>query len=257
MMERDILLVGTGNVAHHLAKALAPRVAAVVSRNPLHARQLAVSVGIPRHGTFADAPACPIVIISLADNAIGEVVQALGPLPGTPLVLHTSGTIPKEALTPLSPRVGVLYPLQTFSKNTGVDMSAVPFFTEAESESDLAIIDALARSISPTVHHAGPEQRRKLHVAGVFTSNFTTALLHITRDVLAAEGYPLATVRPLIEATVAKVFAVGPECAMTGPARRGDKAVIDLQSASLPPAERRIYDAITDYIIKKHDVELR
>lgn len=258
-MAADTVIVGSGNVASHLAAALGRRLLAVCSRNAEHARELAEAAGVPAWGELGDIAAFnpAIVLISVADNAIDAVAETIGVLPSSPLVLHTSGTIHKERLSRISPRTGVLYPLQTFSKGTAVDMAKVPFFTEAAYESDYPIVDGLARCISSVVHHADAEQRSKLHIAGVFSSNFIVEMLDITGKVLGEENYPLDTVRPLVEATIAKVFAIGPFDALTGPARRGDKAVIERQSASLPDDERKIYDIISQYIIKTHDITLR
>lgn len=259
MKEPDIVLVGTGNVATHLARALRHRIIAICSRTPEHARDLAETVGVGQWGTLADARSFKpsLIIVSVADNAIDSLVAAIGKDERQPLVMHTSGSVPKERLEPISPRTGVLYPLQTFSRQTDVDMSKVPFFTEAAFAEDYAAIDSLAQEISGICHHADASQRRKLHIAGVFSSNFIVEMLYITQKVLGTESYPLDTVRPLVEATVAKVFEVGPHDAITGPAIRGDKAVMEAQSNALEGDEKAIYDLVSNYIIKTHDVRLK
>lgn len=258
-MSRDIVLAGTGNVASHIARALAGRIAAVCSRTAAHARELAQENGIPAWGALEDVASFNpgIVLISVADNAIDNVVASIGRIASAPLVAHTSGTVLKERLAPVSPRTGVLYPLQTFSKNTFVDMARVPFFTEAALNEDYAVLDGVASAISGTVHHADAHQRSRLHIAGVFSSNFIVEMLDIAGKVLATEDYPLETVRPLVEATVAKAFAIGPHDALTGPAKRGDKAVIDIQRRALDDDLRKIYDSISEYIIKTHNVCLK
>ncbi len=258
-MTKDIVLVGTGNVASHLAHALSRRLIAVCSRNIDHARALAKEVGVEQWGTLADVVnyGAGIIVISIADNAIGELVTAIGHATANPLVVHTSGSIPKESLASISERTGVLYPLQTFSKNSAVDMSQVPFFTEAAKVDDYAMLDALAASIGGSVHHADAMQRRKLHIAGVFSSNFIIEMLDIAGKVLAEEGYPLSTVKPLVEATVTKAFVLGTHDALTGPAKRGDKAVMEVQRAGLADGEQRIYDSISEYIITTHNVCLK
>lgn len=146
----------------------------------------------------------------------------------------------------------MLYPLQTFSRDVEVNVADVPFFTEATGADVLASVDDLAHLLSRHVYHADSEQRKSLHVAGVLTSNFPIYLLEIARQALAKAGYPLDVVAPLARVSIEKAFAVGPRDALTGPARRGDVAVTELQARSLPPMHRAIYEAITQAIFKDY-----
>lgn len=248
--DMKIALVGAGNVASHIARALGQRLAAVVSRNAGHASAIAPD-GVPA-GSYdlLERVRPDMIIISVADHAVDLVVDAIGRLDYDPIVVHTSGTVPKEALAPVSPRTGVLYPLQTFSAAAHVDLSAVPFFTEAALDDDLAVIDDVARLMSEHVYHADAARRRVLHVAGVFTSNFTNVLMESVQHILGDAGYDLGVVDPLLHATVDKLFAIGPHDAQTGPARRGDFAVIERQYNSLPEDLRPVYRTLTDLILK-------
>lgn len=252
--ECNIALVGSGNVASHLAKALSDRLVAIFSRNAEHASELSAPLGVGSFSDYAELGRLKpdVIIISIADHAVSEVVASIGRLDYSPLVLHTSGTLTKEILCPISDRVGILYPLQTFSKGCAVDMTMVPFFTEASSPEDLEIVDALASSVSATVRHADEAHRRVLHVAGVFTSNFTNILLDCVERILSEAGYEMEVVEPLLKATVAKAFEVGPRAAQTGPARRGDYEVLARQEASLPEDLRPVYKVLSDLIIKTY-----
>ncbi len=255
--ELTIALVGAGNVASHLAPALGSNLKGIWSRSERSARALGERCGTAWSNDFETIGDChpDVIIISIADKGVADVVAAIGRLDYKPLVLHTSGTVGKEALEAISPRTGVLYPLQTFSASAKLDISKVPFFTEATDEADLEIVDSIARSISPVVNHADASRRRVLHIAGVFTSNFTNVLLDSVQEVLAPAGYSLDVVRPLLEVTVDKAFAMGPHDAQTGPARRGDTAVTERQLASLPEHLKPTYKALTELIIHKHSNE--
>ena len=250
----DIAIVGCGNVASHLAKALNGSVSCIANRTLAHALPLAEAIGaraVALHDLREVRPA--VIIVSLADHAVADVVSAVGKLDYAPLVVHTSGTLPKEILLEISPRTGILYPLQTFTRDCEVDMSRVPFFNEAARADDLDIIDGIASTISKSVHHADAAKRKSLHIAGVFTSNFTNILLEGVERVLAPEGYDLEVVRPLLEATVAKAFAIGPHAAQTGPARRGDHAVIRAHEQALPDDLRVVYHTLSEAILKSHN----
>lgn len=254
MSSLKIALVGSGNVATHLGRALKPHICGIYGRGEESTGALARELGCPHSTDFATLAdsACDVVIVSLADRAAEDVAKAIGPLPYNPLVLHTSGTLPKELFNVMSPRTGVLYPLQTFSKAARVDISRVPFFTEACTEADLAVVDTIAHMMSPHVYHADAARRKSLHIAGVFTSNFTNVLLECVQQVLAADGYPLDTVRPLLEATVQKAFELGPHAAQTGPARRGDLSVIAKHIEALPEELRPVYTELSNLILKLH-----
>lgn len=246
-----LAIVGSGNVATHLAAAFRALLVGIWSRDAGHARRLADSVGVGGHSDFGLLAVLKpdVIIVSVADKAIAEVAVAIGRLDYSPLVLHTSGTVGMEALGTVSGRTGIIYPLQTFTAGVPVDMRRVPFFTEAAREADLAVIDRLAATVSQSVHHADAAHRRLLHIAGVFTSNFSNVLLECVQRVLAEGGYPLDVVRPLLDATVAKAFEVGPHAAQTGPARRGDFAVIGRQEASLPSDLKPVYHVLTELIL--------
>lgn len=248
-------------MASRLAEVIASdsdyRIAVVASRNIDHARGLADKLGKDVDATDNLAGIATyhpdIVLVSVADNAIADVVRGIGTLDYNPLILHTSGTLNRVLLEPVSKRTGVLYPLQSFTKGRQVDIRKVPIFTEAEDESDHPTVDALARAISEKVEHTCPEQRKTLHIAGVITNNFTNILLEQVEKLLADAGYDLDVVRPLAEETVAKAFALGPHAAQTGPAKRGDREVIAQHIDALPDRLKPIYSALSELIITTHN----
>ncbi|MCH5220765.1 MAG: DUF2520 domain-containing protein [Muribaculaceae bacterium] len=252
----NVVIVGAGNVATHLSRALAKSLKAVISRKLDHARALALPIGVDAYDDFAviERLKPDFIIISIADNGICDVVDSIGHLTYEPIVVHTSGTVPKEILSPISSRIGVLYPLQTFSAGSAVDVSSVPFFTEATNAADWEVVDSVAALLSPRVWHADAEHRRALHIAGVFTSNFTNILLEKVEQVLTGAGYSLDIVQPLMQATVDKAFAIGPHNAQTGPARRGDFDVLKAQYEALPDDLKPAYAALTKLILESHNI---
>ncbi len=138
-----------------------------------------------------------------------------------------------------------------------MDVSEVPFFTEATDAGTLAVADSFAQTLSRTCSHADSAIRAKLHVAGVLSSNFPIYLLGMTEKVLAEAGLPLSTVQPLVKASISKAFEVGPHDALTGPARRGDVKVLNKQLSSLSdPAAKAIYEAISDAILQEYHQNL-
>lgn len=250
-----VVMVGSGNVATHLARAAAAaglRIRQVVSRNPEHGRRLASefdgceAVTDPSQAV-ADAD---YYIVAASDAATQTLAKALPRTTG--LVVHTSGSVPMADIAGPSDSYGVLYPLQTFSREAEVDVSEVPFFIEGSTPEAQRAVEALARRLSRRVYPADSDTRRYLHVAGVLSNNFVNLLLTMTHDVLRQKGLPLDVVRPLLEVTVDKAMKMAdPRLAQTGPAVRGDTATVERHKALLPPEDAALYDTLSQAIVNR------
>ena len=128
--------------------------------------------------------------------------------------------------------------MQTFSKSRLVDFSTVSLFVEGCCEETTAATENVARSIGARVYRATSEQRRFLHLAAVFVCNFPNALYTMAAELLERNGLPFEAMLPLIDETAAKVHQLSPREAQTGPAIRGDQAVM----------KRHTYNLLSEYI---------
>lgn len=233
-----IQIIGRGNVATHLVRALSPH-AQVTQVNP---RTLA---------ELSDTP--DMTVISVSDNAIADIAGALTHLHGT--VAHTSGSTPLSVLTDAGIRhAGVFYPLQTFTKDAPLDYSDIPFFIEASDAPTLTTLMETARLISHDVHEADSTVRARLHLASVFACNFVNHLWCMADDLLHESGLDFKTLRPLVRETLHKLDRLSPFEAQTGPAVRQDTKVLDYQKQQLSDNRERldIYTLISDSIMNKH-----
>ena len=249
------VIIGSGNVATHLAAGLAAagcEIVCVCSPTPAHARRLAGRfAGCSAVDSLASIPAdADLYLISTVDSAVAGIAAGMPHVAG--LVAHTSGSVPLAALAPASAMTAVIYPLQTFSREVAVRLDDIPFFTEASTDEALAFADRIAGLLSPKVYHADSAHRKILHIAGVLSCNFANYLWDRTSDLLDRAGYSFDVVRPLIETTLRKAVEVGPHAAQTGPAMRDDRAVIDSHIASLDPSTAEIYRIMTEAIIDSH-----
>lgn len=252
-----VVIIGAGNVATHLSRGLARggcRIETVCSRTQAHAERLAGEFeGCEAVDNVADIPAdADFYLISTSDAAVRPIAAAMPRVKG--LVAHTSGSVPMEALSTASERYAVLYPLQTFTRTADLRLDDIPFFTEASDAETYTEIDRFAAMLSPKVYHADSDKRKTLHIAGVLSCNFANYLWDCTARVLEADGYGLDVVRPLIEQTLRKAMTIGPEAAQTGPAMRGDRAVIESHISRLDTETARIYREITDAIMRRHNI---
>lgn len=253
-----VVIAGAGNVASHIAEALAAspvcNLAAIASRDPAHAEALATSTGAKACRYCELAAYRPdVIIMSVADRAAADVVSAIGRIGDSVLALHTSGTLDKSVMASVSSRTGIFYPFQTFTKGFDVNMAEVPFFVETARESDVPVARRLAEAISDKVYDSDEEKRRHLHVAGVFTSNFVNVLLGVVDEELQRAGYPPEVAEPLLRQTIEKAGAIGSYAAQTGPAVRGDMAVMRSQMLTLDPVYREAYKVLSELIMQQHN----
>lgn len=249
-----IVLIGSGNVATHLAQALYKAgfsIAQVYSRTLEHAQQLAQTI----HAEYTDnvgelVPDGDLYIFSLKDSALQPVLESLPSLPG--IFVHTAGSVPLSLFERYHDRNGVMYPLQTFSKQREVDMKTVPFFIEANTQEDARLLRDVASALSSQVQELSSERRKTLHLAAVFANNFTNHLYAQAADLLEKNELPWDLLLPLIRETAAKVERLHPKQAQTGPAVRYDKNVINehLKMLSHDPDKQAIYSLLTESIHK-------
>ncbi|MBI1227688.1 MAG: DUF2520 domain-containing protein [Bacteroidetes bacterium] len=252
-----IVLIGAGNVATHFGRKLmevGEQVIQVFSRNRLKALQLAKELEAAATNDFAEINTdADLYILAVHDDAIGEIAAQLAENGITDkLIVHTSGATPMrvfEAASTLK-RVGVFYPLQTFSKIRKPDFQKIPICIEARQEDDLTILLNLAHNLSNKVYHINDEQRASLHLAAVFVNNFTNHLFAIGEKIQTDSGLHFEMLLPLIHETVAKLTEGPPAVMQTGPAIRHDEATIlrHLHLLSGQPTLQEIYQIMTKSI---------
>ena len=236
-----VVVLGAGRVATHLVPALVGagyRVAQVWSRTMASASALGQPLGISYTDDLTAVPAdADIYIACVADGALPEVARqivARGQRSSrTPLFLHTAGSVPMDVWREAGAiSYGILYPLQTFSKERAVDMREVSLFVEASDEASLMAVEALAHGLSGKVYRADSRRRALLHVAAVFACNFPNALYCMVAELLESKNLPFDSMLPLIDEAARKVHNMSPLSAQTGPAKRGDHNGMNAHKAS-------------------------
>lgn len=235
-----IVIIGAGNVGTNLEAAF---------------RRAGLDVSlISSRGTLDDLPTtADAYFYTVADNAVADVINKVR-VHTRAMHLITSGTLPLTIFGEDKPHCGIFYPFMTFSKARILeDFSNVPIFIEAKNIDDTAALFSLSLSLSTHVYEASQADREKLHVAGVFVNNFTNSLYGCAQDILRGTGIPFKSLLPLIDETAAKVHELSPKQAQTGPAKRGDKAVMEHHLTLLYPEEQEIYKILSDKIQKQQN----
>ena len=269
-----IVLIGAGNLATHLGKALHAAghdMLQVFSRTMQSAETLASLLDAEPLTDIAQVrDDADVYIFSVKDSALVQLVAQLcrheadglgedgavnalrkakkGELER--VFLHTAGSMPLSVFKGMAQHYGVLYPMQTFSKQREVDFSIIPCFVEANDEFAQKQIEGLAREISGRVYQLSSEDRKYLHLSAVFACNFANHCYAISQELLEEHGIPFDVMLPLINETAAKVHEMKPKDAQTGPAVRYDENVIDKQSKLLEnhPHFKKVYDSMSKSI---------
>ncbi len=252
-MERVVIL-GSGNVATHLAICLNEfcDIIQVFSRNISNANKLAGQLRCATAicDTSDIASDADIYIVSVSDDAIKNIVEKTT---SQGLWLHTSGSTPIGIFKGLKKSYGVLYPLQTFSRNTTINMSEVPLFIEGDSNKTTNAINEFAKKISTKTYIAASENRQQLHIAAVFACNFANHLWAISDEILKQSGYNFSVLIPLLRTTLEKAETISPEEGQTGPARRGDQCIINSHISMLDNHKAEIYKILSKSIVDHYN----
>jgi predicted short-subunit dehydrogenase-like oxidoreductase (DUF2520 family) len=226
---KKVVLLGAGNVAWHVGRALRKSGAEIVqvwSRSRTPAVKLARTLGA--EAAWGDMPVAgkaELYIIAVKDDAI---VQTVARIPkGNGLTVHTAGSVPLTALEQAVTRyTGVIWPLQSLTAGRQINFAHVPLCIEASSPAAAKRLRQFAHMLSQNVTELTSQQRAHLHLAAVMVNNFSNHLFTLAEEITSAQNIPFHILHPLITETAEKIKHLAPAAAQTGPALRGDKAVM-------------------------------
>ncbi len=204
-----------------------------------------------------------VVFITVQDERIAQVAKQLAtmkvPLAGK-IVLHCSGALSSEELTPLSARgarCASLHPMQTFSSTFAAPSVFRKVFFSAEGEdAALRFCRKIVKSVDGLFMKMETANRPVYHLGATITSNFLIALLDMAATAFRKAGIEEDKIppvmQPMLNAAISNFFEKGTTDALTGPARRGDAdiikrhlAVMETQTPRLLP----VYKQMTRYLI--------
>ena len=252
---KTITIIGSGNVATHLAKALhaaGHQILQIWSREYDHAEALANQVfAEPIDRLNLLYPTADVYILAVTDDALFDL--ALDLRLRDALVLHTAGSVSLRVLQPISRKNGVIWSPQTFIRDIPMDYSQLPFCIEGSSPEVEEAIRDLLQPVSQHIFRVDTDQRQWLHLAAVMTNNFGNAINALAQDILQKHNIPFEILHPLITMTAEKIKQGGLWQQQTGPARRRDQKTIDNQRRLIADNEQllKIYDLLTETIQDK------
>lgn len=253
---KDIVIVGSGNVAYHLINAFKSKginILQLLARNEHSAHNLSKIFNIP----YTTDPKklkqeADLYILAVQDDQIRKT--ALGLKLKDRLMVHTSGFSPLETLKGCSGKSGVIWPLQTLTAGKEVNYGRIPFFIEGSNDDIANTLSQFLSQVSDNVMVTTSPVRQQIHLAAVIASNFANHLYSEAASILEKNGIPYSVLVPLILETAGKATHQHPHNSQTGPAVRNDVKVIKkhLELLRYDPAFQEIYRLISENIIHHH-----
>ncbi|MFO7616128.1 MAG: Rossmann-like and DUF2520 domain-containing protein [Bacteroidales bacterium] len=254
-MSHRIGFIGAGRVAWLLApafQAAGHQVGQVISRSAISAGKLGERLHCRHSNRITDLDKeLEVIFLTVPDQVLTEVINDISDYRG--LVVHTSGTFSSLNFACQKYRYGYLYPLQTFTVGRPIDLSDVPVFIEGSDPESAEKIQQLAKCLTNNIFTVSHDEKRRLHLAAVWASNFTNHLLAVAFRLMGDKGLPREWLYPLIRETFEKALAVGPERSQTGPAARQDELTIrkQMHQLSSSPELQELYRQLSDSILRQ------
>ncbi|MCW3805912.1 Rossmann-like and DUF2520 domain-containing protein [Plebeiibacterium marinum] len=252
-MIRNIILIGAGNLASQLGYTLSKKgfnIRQVYSYTLANAELLADKVNAYATDNLNEIQKdADLYIISVKDGALLQVINQLPIVKG--IVVHTAGSVNIDALLKFENN-GILYPFQTFSKDRDVEFDSIPILIESDKPEIEDKLTKFAKCFSKTVSSCNSNQRKNIHLAAVFACNFSNHMYAIAEELLSKNNISFDVIKPLIIETALKTESLSPAKAQTGPAIRGDKAIMDshLEMLSDDHELHALYKNLSNRIIK-------
>jgi predicted short-subunit dehydrogenase-like oxidoreductase (DUF2520 family) len=230
----SIGVIGAGRVGAVLAAALRsaghPIVAVAGETAGSRTRAETILPGVPVAKPTAVARSCEILLLTVPDDALDNVVRMLvgsGAISAGQVVIHSSG---RHGMAVLQPALDVgargiaMHPAMTFT-GTDLDLDHLSGcawgVTCGPGERTLA--ETLVRELDGRTMWVEEADRARYHAALAHGANHLVTLVSQAMDLLRQAGStdPAATLRPLLTAALDNALEYG-DAALTGPIVRGD-----------------------------------
>ena len=238
-------VVGAGRVGSVLAAALRTAghevVAASGESDASRHRAAELLPGVPLRKPSAVARDCELLLLSVPDDMLGNVVSTLtasGAVGAGRVVVHTSGRHGLAVLAPAAEagaRPVALHPVLTFT-GTAADLARLPgcSFGVTAGVAERPLVERLVAELGGRPVWVGEEQRGLYHAGLAHGANHLVTLVSQARELLSAAGVddPSAALRPLLVAALGNSLEQG-DLALTGPVVRGDVETVRTHLAQL------------------------
>ena len=230
-MSDAIVIVGYGNVGHHLLMAFTKTTEHkifVVCKKKMDTELISNPSVYWIDESELPEKSPLYCFLTVRDDQIKKTAESL---PKNWLkestIVHCSGVLAADYLKQICTHFALFYPLNSFSKEIPFVWDDVPVFIDSSDKNDKEELRVLAEKFGAKPIENDDSIREQLHVAAVMVNNFTNHWFRLAAEYLEEKEIPFKYLLPLIRTTISKLDYESPEKAQTGPAIRGDINTID------------------------------
>jgi len=242
-------LVGAGRVGKTLGRLFQAagsfQLQGVLARSEISAQQAVKFVGTGQAcHNLATLPQADVWLLALPDAQIAPVALELAKLDISrrpALAFHCSGALGSDVLAPLTQRgwqVASAHPLLSFARPelALAQFAGSPCALEGDAPA-LRTLELAFAQIGAQCFALAAQDKLLYHAGAVFATNFLPVLQDTAERLWQRSGMPPAQIQQLrstlLNNAVNNIVALGPQAALTGPAARGDLALVAAQAQAL------------------------
>ncbi|MCX7954178.1 MAG: DUF2520 domain-containing protein [Bacteroidales bacterium] len=225
---KSIFLIGSGNLAWHILACFNKKnisIAGIYSRNNVEAKYLAEKFNCKFYNSLSDLKnKAGIFLLCVNDANIEKVASVF--TKNDQYLIHFSGSVSLKTIEKYNKNSGVFYILQSFTKNIPVNFKGLPVFIETNNKYLYKFLIHLAKLLQLNVYCCNSAKRKKIHIAGIISSNFVNFLILLIQEYLTKNKINKSIINRIVLHTVNKALRYGAKVTQTGPALRKEKKII-------------------------------
>lgn len=245
---KTINLIGGGRVGQTLGRLLAQcgqaQVQDVLTRSAASAHDAVAFIGTGRAVlNMVDMRPADLWLLAVPDDQISQVAAGLALLDSLPpaLAFHASGALAANELKPLQAigwQVASAHCLLSFASPQLAlkQFAGTPCALEGDAQA-LAELRPLLTRLGAQCFDVRSEDKLLYHAGAVFATNFLPVLQDLAEQLWQHIGMPPQLVQQLraslLQNAVNNIVKLGPQDALTGPASRGDTALLANQGQAV------------------------
>lgn len=254
---KQIVIIGCGNVAWHLAKHLYKKFDLFVYNHKANPQltEFKKEFNAQTYSSIKKIiPNADAYFVCVTDSSIASVIKTIS-IPPASNVLICSGNFDLASVKTKLKNLSIFYPLQTFSREDKIKWKDTLIVIDSVSKAAFIKAQGVSTYFSNQIVESNYEQRLKLHLAAVLVNNFTNALFVEADTIMHSlrKDLSIKTLLPLIKQGTKKLKYMSPKAAQTGPAKRKDQVVIEKHLGILKNNKelKQIYTLLSELIAKQ------